>query len=130
MVKILMLCVLLLLIALPVALCKTAKDRAATKAARKDARYFKLDKQLWKQFRHKRFAPTSDYFKPNPADVSDTSLLKDSTYVTAYRLKAYKRTLHRHTAGHYLLIYGGVTIGAIIITLTIIVISLSGSDFI
>lgn len=128
MVKTLMLCLLLLIITMPVALCQTEKDRAVTKAAKKDARYFKLDKQLWKQFKHKQFAPTSDYFKPNTSDVSDTSLLKDSTYVQAYRIRAYKSTLHRHTAGHYLLVYGGITIGALILTFSIIVIAITNDS--
>jgi hypothetical protein len=124
MVKTLKLCLLLLIITMPVALCQQTRVDSVAKAARKDVKHFKLDNPLWKQFKHKRFAPTSDYFKPNTTDVSDTSLLKDSTYVNTYRMRAYKSTLHRHTAGHYFLVYGGITIGAIIVTYSIIVISI------
>lgn len=58
----------------------------------------------------------SDFFKPIPSAVSDTTLLRDSVYVTAYREEAWKRTRRRRTFGHYAIIggsvLGGVTVMA------------------
>jgi hypothetical protein len=65
-----------------------------------------------------------DYFKPvASAAVSDTALLKDSTYVNAYREEAWQRTRHRRTAGHYVLMSGVVINGAGIIALLAYVVS-------
>ena len=54
----------------------------------------------------------SDFFKPIPSAVSDTTLLRDSVYVTAYREEAWKRTRARRTFGHYAIIGGSVVGGA------------------
>jgi hypothetical protein len=53
----------------------------------------------------------SDFFKPIPSAVSDTALLRDSVYVTAYREEAWKRTRSRRTFGHYAIIGGSVVGG-------------------
>jgi len=57
----------------------------------------------------------SDFFKPIPSAVSDTTLLRDSVYVTAYREEAWKRTRSRRTFGHYAIIGGSVIGGASVI---------------
>ncbi|MBS1532135.1 MAG: hypothetical protein JSU01_17670 [Bacteroidetes bacterium] len=57
----------------------------------------------------------SDFFKPIPSAVSDTSLLRDSVYVAAYREEAWKRTRRRRTFGHYAIIGGSVVGGATVI---------------
>lgn len=44
----------------------------------------------------------SAYFKPTIATTADTSLLKDSVYVRAFRAQAYKNTINRHPAIHYI----------------------------
>lgn len=68
---------------------------------------------------------TSDYFKPVASAVSDTTLLKDSVYVKAYREKAWQRTRHRRTAGHYAWMTGTVVAGATVIAAWVYVISIS-----
>ncbi|WP_426670907.1 hypothetical protein ACPPVU_06670 [Mucilaginibacter sp. McL0603] len=68
---------------------------------------------------------TSDYFKPVASAVSDTTLLTDSVYVKAYREKAWQRTRHRRTAGHYVLIAGIVDAGAAVIVLWAYIISIA-----
>jgi hypothetical protein len=66
---------------------------------------------------------TSDYFNPVASAVSDTALLRDSVYVNAYREKAWHRTRHRRTVGHYALMTGVVVAGATVIALWVYVIS-------
>jgi len=124
MTKNLSLCFLLLLICASPAICQSIKNDVL-KAADKDSRLFKMDKAVWKQFRNKHFAYTSDYFKPQAANVGDTAMLSDSVYVTAYRQAAYARTLHRHTTGHYILVYGGIYFVATVITFIAVFISIS-----
>jgi len=66
---------------------------------------------------------SSDYFKPAASAVSDTALLRDSVYVNAYREKAWQRTRHRRTVGHYVSITGVVITGVDVIALWIYVLS-------
>lgn len=119
MIKSLSIFLLVMAVTAATALCQTA-DNYASALAKADAKKFRLDKQLWKQFKQKHFPENSDYFKPTLASASDTTMLKDSAYVSAFRKNAYKNTLHRHTAGHYVLIYGGITAGVVIIASIII----------
>jgi len=58
---------------------------------------------------------TSDYFKPTKATTKDTTLIRDSIYVKAFRDAAYQHTTARRTAGHYIAIWGGVTVGIFLI---------------
>lgn len=91
---------------------QTRNSPAAVKAANRDAKDFQLDDKIWKEFKHRQIGPESDYFKPNKTTTSDTTLLRDSTYVQAYRSAALKRTMGRHTTAHYILVYG-TTIAAL-----------------
>jgi len=92
---------------------RTHRD-SVTKAARIDAKNFRLDDAIWKTYRHKLPA-TSDYFKPDASKVKDTTLLSDSAYVDAYRLAAFKRNKHRHTPWHYVLVGGSIAVGVAIV---------------
>jgi hypothetical protein len=77
------------------------------------AQNFKLNDADLERFRKTGRNGNSDYFKPISSGVSDVSLLKDSTYVKAYREMAFKKTKRRHTAGHFVLIGGIVAVVAI-----------------
>jgi hypothetical protein len=65
----------------------------------------------------------SDLFKPGKGFVSDTSLLKDSAYVKAFRVAAYEKAVHSRTTGHYVLFGGIIAVSAFILTTVVIVIS-------
>lgn len=78
--------------------------------ARKDAKNFKLSKSDLKIYRKGTSGRTSDYFKPRVENVSDTSLLKDSTYVKTFRNFAYSKTSHRKGAGEYVIIAGAIVV--------------------
>ncbi len=65
----------------------------------------------------------SDYFKPVASAVSDTALLRDSVYVNAYREKAWDRTRHRRTAGHYVLMGGVVLAAAEVVALWVFILT-------
>ena len=94
--------ILLLLVFVPTLqlLAQTIQtDSSAIKAklVKKDIRHFYLTKQAWKACRKQHFKPTSDYFKPDPTNISNPNLLTDSGYVKAYRVAAYKKTKHKRT---------------------------------
>ena len=89
------------------------------KAAYADAENFKLNRQNFKVFRKSRSNSYSDLFKPAKANVSDTTLLRDSVYVNAFRNAAYRKTLKRRTTGHYFLM-GGVIYVAITVVATVV----------
>ncbi len=95
------------------------------KAARADARSFRLDDAIWKKYRHK-LPNTSDYFKPKASDLKDTTLLNDSVYVDAYRRAAFKRNKqrHTHTPWHYVLVGGSIAVGVAVIGLAAIAITI------
>jgi hypothetical protein len=80
-------------------------DKAATR------RGLPVDHDGFPVYRRQREL-ASDFFKPIPSAVSDTALLRDSVYVTAYREEAWKRTRSRRTFGHYAIIGGSVIGGA------------------
>ena len=73
--------------------------------AQQDAELFWLNKKDLKTFRKDRHNYTSDFFKPSKAVVSDSTLLKDSVYVKAYRRFAFEKTSKRRTIGHYVLLW-------------------------
>lgn len=89
------------------------------KAAYADAENFKLNLQNFKAFRKNRSNSYSDLFKPTKANVSDTTLLRDSVYVNAFRNAAYRKTLKRRTTGHYFLM-GGVIYVVITVVATVV----------
>jgi len=83
-----------------------------------EGRKLRLDSTEWQRFKADKKNYSSDLFKPVPALVSDTSLLRDSAYAKAFRHAAYEKALHRRTAGHYILIGGAiVSVVAIIFVL-------------
>lgn len=91
------------------------------RAARNEAKNFRLDDIIWKKYR--RQPPyTSDYFKPRENNVKNTTLLSDSVFVMAYRKAAFKRNRHRRTAGHYVLVGLGTAAGLFVAGLVAIVI--------
>jgi hypothetical protein len=91
-----------------------SRDSAMFEIASADTKNFKLDQNAMGQFRAHHFPNTSDHFKPTASTVSDTSLLKDSAYVKAFKMAAYKKTLHRRTTGHHVLIAGSILVVALL----------------
>jgi len=98
-----------------------------TKIAENDAKNFKLDKEIRKKYKKHHFDYHSDYFKPNESTVSNTSLLKDSVYVKAYRRAAYIRNIKRRTAGHYVIVGAEVLIVAYLVFAVIVIGSWAGA---
>jgi hypothetical protein len=90
---------------------QTMNSDSVIRIAKADAQNFKLNDADLLRFRKTGRDPNSDYFKPEVA--SSSTLLKDSTYVKAYRETAFKKTKGRHTTGHYVLIGGIVAVVAI-----------------
>jgi len=82
-----------------------------------DAYRFRLNHSDYKKFTSEHFPASSDYFKPTARYASNAALLIDSVYVQTFRLAAYNKALHQtpHSAGHTLLIGGGITAAAIIL---------------
>lgn len=80
-------------------------DSAIKAIAERDASTFKLKQRDYRRFIKARTDSLSDRFKPNMKYVSDTPLLADSVYNSAFRSAAYKKTVnrfraHRHGAGY------------------------------
>jgi hypothetical protein len=92
-----------------------SRDSAMFEIANADAKNFKLDRNTMGKFRERHFPNTSDHFKPTATMVSDTSLLKDSAYVKAFKMAAYQKTLHRRTTGHHVLIIGSIAVAVVVI---------------
>ena|ERR1700744_4633802 len=84
---------------------------AIIKQAKLDSKSFKLEKPVWKKYKHS-LPETSDYFKPNALYIKNPNLLNDSVYVATYRTEAYKRNNKRHIAGHYILLGSGIAAAA------------------
>lgn len=116
-------------------------DKARLKTFRKNSRNLELEyyalgrshagalssghrKTGFSDYRHSREL-TSDYFKPVASAVSDTALLRDSAYVNAYREKAWQRTRHRRSVGHYVWVTGVVMAGAEFIALWVYIFSIA-----
>lgn len=100
-----------------------SRDSAMIEMANSDVKSFQLERSTWKRFKEHHFPGSSDYFKPTRLNSSDTSLLNDSTYVKAFRAAAYKKTLHRRTAGHKTLLIGGISLAVIAVVSLIILAS-------
>jgi len=79
---------------------------APAKAARRDARRFRLPKDMVVRLRAGYITANSDYFKPTTATASDTALLADSGYVKTYRFYAFNGAQRQiiHPVGTGLLI--------------------------
>ena len=93
----------------------THKD-SVTQIAAADAKNFTLNNKDLKVFRRLGLKRrNSDLFKPNAANVSNISLLKDSDYVQAYRHIAFIKTRKRHSAGHYVMIIGSSIVGIVVV---------------
>ena len=101
---------LLLFIAMSPTVCLSQNVDTITATAKRDAKNFRLDDATWKLTRQQRSAEISDYFKPDKTYVKDTTLLRDSAYVSAFRHYAFKQNKRRRTAGHHILV--GVEIAA------------------
>ncbi|MEO6977599.1 MAG: hypothetical protein ABI113_04440, partial [Mucilaginibacter sp.] len=86
------------------------------RAARADAKNFRLDDAVWKKYKH-TLPNSSDYFKPREADVKSTALLTDSVYVDAYRQAAFKSNKHRHTIWHFVLVGGSIAAGVVVLAI-------------
>lgn len=99
---------------------QTHRDSLA-RAGRKDARNFRLQDTVWKKYKRK-IPVTSDYFKPTETVQSNAAILSDSTYVKAYRTKAYQKNRHRRTPWHYALVGGSVVAGTVITGVALILI--------
>jgi hypothetical protein len=99
---------------LSTALCQPTRRDSLIKAARTDAKRFRLDGAIWKK--HKRtLLPSSDYFKPKDGKQKHLTLITDSVYVEAYRQAAYKSNKHRRTPWHYMLVGSSITAGLYVI---------------
>jgi hypothetical protein len=72
----------------------THQDSVRIKQAKKDARFFKLNKNELKRFNSEHFPATSDYFNPT-AGKSAPALLNDSVYVQSYRNAAFYNAVHQ-----------------------------------
>lgn len=107
---------------LSAALCQQpAHSDSVIKAARAEAKNFRLDNATWQKYRH-QLAYTSDYFKPHAADLTNPGLLSDSVFLDAYRHEAYKVNKRRHTPWHYVLVGGGTAAGVFVLAVTAILI--------
>jgi len=91
------------------------------KAARADAKQFRLEDAVWKQYKRKLPA-TSDYFKPTQVKQRNPAVLSDSLYVQTYRKEAFKRNKHRRTPWHYVLVGGSIAGGVIVVGVAAILI--------
>jgi hypothetical protein len=67
------------------------------RTAKKNARSFKLTKDLRKKFKADNFPSSSDYFKPTITNVNDPTLLNDSLYVQNFRDAAFYNTVNDRT---------------------------------
>lgn len=101
--------------------CQTTHGDSVFKAARADAKQFRLEDAVWEQYKRKLPA-TSDYFKPTQVKKGSEALLSDSLYVQTYRKEAFKRNKHRRTPWHYVLVGGSIVGGVIVVGVAAILI--------
>ena len=99
---------------------------SVVKVANSDAQRFKLGNEELRRFRKNNYNANSDLFKPAASAISDSTLLNDSAYVTAYRIAAYDRTVKRRTTGHKLLLGGGIYVAATVLATFITLLVLFG----
>ena len=104
-------------ITMPCGKAQSVSRDSATRAAQADVKNFRLNDADLDHFRKSGRNPNSDYFKPAIAGVSNSTFLKDSTYVKTYREMAFKKTKKRRTAGHYIL-FGGIALVVVFAVLT------------
>jgi hypothetical protein len=102
-------------------------NRSMVKAAHADAKHSRLDNAIWKKYRLK-LNHTSDYFKPDTADIKNPVLLQDSVYVEAYRVEAYKRYKRQHTPWHFLAVGGSIAAGAFILLGAVVIIAYTAAE--
>ena len=88
---------------------QTSNPKKIVKQARRDVRHFRLNRTDYKKFMKDRRNPNSDFFKPVNSMVRDTTLLRDSTYVKAFRSTAFLKTRSRQ-ANTIICIAGGTVI--------------------
>jgi len=100
-----------LCIVISTAFCQATRRDSLTKAAKADAKTFRLNNAIWKEYKRK-LPSTSDHFKPTEANQLNRTLLTDSVYVKAYREAAFKKNKHRRTPWHYVLISGSILTAA------------------
>jgi len=81
-----------------------ARRDSVKKIAQRDAIELKLSKAELKNFKKYRSNYNDDFFEPDKTTTPDTTLLRDSVYVKAFRLEAYKRYKHKRTAAHYVIV--------------------------
>ena len=122
MLKNFILCLMVLVFSTTAGMCLTTKTDTITKAAKRDAKNFRLSDSLWRSNRRYHYPATSDYFKPAKKDVKDIALLNDSVYVSAFRQYAYKQNKHRRTVGHHILVGVEITAGVAALALIAILI--------
>jgi hypothetical protein len=92
------------------AFCQATHRDSLTKAAKADAKTFRLDDAIWKKYKRK-LPSTSDHFKPTEANQKNRELLTDSVYVKAYRQATFNKNKHRRTPWHYVLVGGSIAGG-------------------
>lgn len=91
------------------------------KIAFSDGKYFKSTKQIRKAYRKHTLSNTSDYFNPTNKSVSNSDLLKDSTFVQAYKQAAYNNSVKNIKIDRTIIIGGSIIIaGAIAVAVIII----------
>ena len=111
MLKCLLPCLLLLCLCAVRAQGQSAGTDSVAKMATADAKKFRLDRADMRKFRKDRRNSGSDYFKPSAAYARDSTLLKDSVYVAAFRQAAYNKTRKRRTVLHYAWVSVAVSVG-------------------
>ena len=99
-------------------MAQTARRDSIVKIGVKDGRNLHLSHLEQMRFKEDKDNYISDLFKPSAATSSDTALLKDSVYVKAFRMAAFKKA-HERKPGHYFLIGGIILVGIYAIILTI-----------
>lgn len=93
--------VLLLLLYCAQLKAQALPDSAIKAIAERDASTFKLKQRDYKRFIKARTDSLSDLFKPNVKYTSDTALLADSAYNSAFRSVAYRLTANRFRANRH-----------------------------
>ncbi|CAM4009854.1 hypothetical protein SAMN06265348_101132 [Pedobacter westerhofensis] len=121
-VRIIQLSVLLFFLQLT-ALCQPARRDSIIRAARNDAKKFRLDDAVWKKYR-RALPATSNYFNPVGQNQKNQTLLNDSLYVKTYRKAAYKHNRGRRTPLHYVIVGTGILAAAAVAGAIVLLIAL------
>ena len=109
---------------------RTALDvrDSVAKMAAADARKFRLNRADLRKFRKDRRNSGSDYFKPSAAYARDSTLLRDSAYVSAFRQAAYQKTRKRRTAQHYAWVSVAVMDAIYVVLLAAVIVTGHGAN--